>query len=140
MSSVVDGGAGQLGAALKATNALEAPEMVVLALAKRNEEVHVPGRLDPLRLDRADRALHLLQRMRDEAHRVAHGYNRRLRSKHTLKSGLGDIPGIGPNRQRLLLTRFGSLRGVREATRREIARLPGFGETLASRVLTYLGR
>jgi len=102
--------------------------------------VFLPGRHDPVRLDRRDRALHLLQRIRDEAHRFAVTYNRKLRSKRTLRSDLGDIPGIGPTRQRELLRRFGSLRGVREATREEIARVPGFSEALATRVLTYLGR
>jgi excinuclease ABC subunit C len=84
--------------------------------------------------------LHLLQRIRDEAHRFAVRYNRKLRSKRTLRSDLSDIPGVGPRRQTVLLRRFGSLRGVKEATRDEIARIPGFSEALASRILTYLGR
>jgi excinuclease ABC subunit C len=81
-----------------------------------------------------------LQRIRDEAHRFAVRYNRKLRSKRTIRSDLASIPGIGPRRQRVLLRRFGSLKGVKEATRDEIARIPGFSETLASRILTYLGR
>ena len=112
----------------------------MVALAKREEEVWVPGRPDPIRLDRRDRALHVLQRIRDEAHRFAVRYNRKLRTARTLRSDLGDIPGVGPKRQALLLRRFGSLRGVREASREEIARVPGFSEALASRILTYLGR
>jgi len=138
--AVIDGGKGQLGAALDALTLLEVRDVQVVALAKREEEVFLPGRRDPVRLDRRDRALHLLQRIRDEAHRFAVTYNRKLRSKRTLRSDLGDIPGIGPKRQRELLRRFGSLRGVREATREEIARTPGFSEALAARVLTYLGR
>ena len=67
-------------------------------------------------------------------------YNRKLRTRRTLRSDLGDIPGIGPQRQTTLLKRFGSVQGVREATKDEIARVPGFSEALASRVLTYLGR
>jgi excinuclease ABC subunit C len=102
--------------------------------------VFVPGRRGAIRLDRRNRALHVLQRIRDEAHRFALRYNRKLRSKRTLRSDLGDIPGIGPRRQTELLRRFGSVKGVREATRDEIARLPGFSEALAIRVLTYLGR
>jgi excinuclease ABC subunit C len=137
---VIDGGKGQLGAAIGALEALGLGDVAVVALAKREEEVHVPGRSDPLRLDRRNRALHLLQRIRDEAHRFAVRYNRKLRSKRTLRSDLGDIPGIGPMRQTLLLRRFGSLQGVREASKEEIARVPGFSEALASRVLTYLGR
>jgi excinuclease ABC subunit C len=93
-----------------------------------------------VRLDRRNRALHLLQRIRDEAHRFAVQYNRKLRSRRTIRSDLGDIPGIGPRRQTVLLRRFGSLQGVREATKEEIARVPGFSEALASRILTYLGR
>jgi excinuclease ABC subunit C len=115
-------------------------DVAVIALAKREEEVFMPGRPDPVLLDRRNRALHLIQRMRDEAHRFAVRYNRKLRSKRTLRSDLGDIPGIGPTRQRELLRRFGSVKGVREATKDEIARVPGFSEALASRILTYLGR
>jgi excinuclease ABC subunit C len=137
---VIDGGKGQLGAAREALEAEGIRDVTVIALAKREEEVFVPGRRDAIRLDRRNRALHLLQRIRDEAHRFAVRYNRKLRSKRTLRSELGDIPGIGPGRQKVLLRRFGSVRGVREATRDEIARIPGFSEALASRVLTYLGR
>ena len=137
---VIDGGKGQLGAAVEALRLLELPHVHVASLAKREEEVFLPGRHDAVRLDRRDRALHLLQRIRDEAHRFAVTYNRKLRSKRTIRSDLGDIPGIGPARQRELLRRFGSLKGVKEATREEIARVPGFSEALATRVLTYLGR
>jgi excinuclease ABC subunit C len=138
--AVIDGGKGQLSAAVEALRELELPDVTVIALAKREEEVFMPGRRHPVRLDRRHRALHLLQRIRDEAHRFAVRYNRKLRSKRTLRSDLGDIPGVGPKRQQVLLRRFGSLRGVKEATREEIARIPGFSEALASRILTYLGR
>jgi excinuclease ABC subunit C len=137
---VIDGGKGQLGAAAQALQSLGLGDVAVVALAKREEEVYVPGRPDPIRLDRRHRALHVLQRIRDEAHRFAVRYNRKLRRKRTIRSELGDIPGIGPTRQTLLLRRFGSLQGVREASKEEIARVPGFSEALASRVLTYLGR
>ena len=138
--TVVDGGKGQLGAALSALQRLGVSDVAVIALAKKEEEVFVPGRAESVRLDRRNRALHLLQRVRDEAHRFAVSYNRKLRSRRTIRSDLGDIPGIGPHRQTTLLRRFGSLQGVREATKEEIARVPGFSEALASRVLTYLGR
>lgn len=138
--AVIDGGKGQLSAACDALALLELRHVQVAALAKREEEVFLPGRSGPVRLDRRDRALHLLQRIRDEAHRFAVAYNRKLRAKRTLKSDLSDIPGIGPARQRELLRRFGSVRGVKEATPEEIARVPGFSGTLAARVLTYLGR
>lgn len=138
--AVIDGGKGQLSAAVAALEELGLGDVAVIALAKREEEVFQPGRPDPVRLDRRNRALHLLQWIRDEAHRFAVRYNRKLRSKRTLRSDLGDIPGIGPQRQTTLLRRFGSLKGVREATKEEIARIPGFSEALASRILTYLGR
>lgn len=136
---LVDGGEGQLAAARSALAELAEPQVAIFALAKRDEIVHASGR-PPIRLSRRNRALHLLQRMRDEAHRVAHRYNRKLRAKRTLRSDLGEIPGIGPVRQRRLIRRFGSLRGVSEAGRTELARVPGIGEALASRILTYLGR
>ncbi|MEX2466518.1 MAG: excinuclease ABC subunit UvrC [Gemmatimonadota bacterium] len=138
--AVIDGGKGQLSAAVEALQTLSLTDVQVVALAKRDEEVFVPGRSDPIRLDRRDRALHVLQRIRNEAHRFAVRYNRKLRSRRTLRSDLSDIPGVGPKRQETLLRRFGSLRGVREATPDEIARVPGFSEALASRILTYLGR
>ncbi len=138
--AVIDGGKGQLGAATEALASLGLHDVQVAALAKKEEEVFLPGRRDPVRLDRRDRALHLLQRIRDEAHRFAIRYNRKLRSRRTIRSDLGDIPGIGPHRQRELLRRFGSLKGVREATPEEISRVPGFSDALAVRVLTYLGR
>lgn len=138
--AVIDGGKGQLSAAAEALAALDLPDVAVVALAKKEEEVFLPGRSQPIRLDRRDRALHLLQRMRDEAHRFAVRYNRKLRSKRTIRSALSEIPGVGPQRQTVLLRRFGSVRGVKEATREDIARIPGFSEALASRILTYLGR
>lgn len=138
--AIIDGGKGQLSAAVEALRALGLDDVQVAALAKREEEVFLPGRSGGVRLDRRDRALHLLQRTRDEAHRFAIRYNRKLRSKRTIRSDLGDIPGIGPSRQRELLRRFGSVKGVREATREEISRIPGFSEALATRVLTYLGK
>ena len=138
--AVIDGGKGQLSAAVRALASLELQDVAIIALAKREEEVFVPGSPDPILLDRRNRALHLLQRIRDEAHRFAVRYNRKLRRKRTIRSELGDIPGIGPQRQRVLLSRFGSVKGLRQATRDEIARVPGFSEALASRILTYLGR
>ena len=138
--AVIDGGKGQLSASVEALNALGMSDVTVIALAKKKEEVFLPERGDPVRLDRRHRALHLLQRIRDEAHRFAVRYNRKLRTKRTLRSELGEIPGVGPKRQKLLLKRFGSLRGVKAATREEISRIPGVSEALASRILTYLGR
>ncbi len=136
---VVDGGKGQLGAARSALGEIGVTDVALAALAKREEVIFRPDRAEPIRLGRKHPALHLLQRLRDEAHRFAVSYNRKLRSKRTLRSDLSQIPGIGPARQKSLLSRFGSVRGVRAATAQEIARLPGIGETLAVRILTYLG-
>ena len=135
--AVIDGGAGQLGAAREALSAVGLNQVAVAALAKKREEVYLPER-PALRLPRTARSLHLLQRVRDEAHRFAVRYNRKLRSRRTVRSELGDIPGIGPGRQQALLSRFGSLRGVKEATAADIGRIPGFSEAMGVKVLTYL--
>ncbi len=137
---LVDGGRGQLSAARDALRSAGLGETAVASLAKREEEVFLPGGTRPVRMARADRALHLLQRMRDEAHRFAISYTRTLRRARTLTSELERIPGIGDKRRRALLARFGSVRGVRSASRAEIARLPGFSDVLATRVRTYLGK
>jgi excinuclease ABC subunit C len=138
--ALIDGGKGQLSAAAEALSALGFGDVQVAALAKRDEEVFLPGRAEPVRLERRDRALHVLQRVRDEAHRFAVSYNRKLRSRRTLRSDLSAIPGIGPRRQQALLSRFGSVRALKDASPEEIARVPGFSDALAARVLTWLGR
>jgi excinuclease ABC subunit C len=135
---LLDGGKGQLSAVLPVLERVGAPEIALAALAKKQEEIFLPGRTDALRLSRRDPALHLLQRIRNEAHRVAVGYNRKLRVRRTLSSELERIPGVGPARQRSLLTRFGSVKGVREASQEELEALPGFSKTLARRVLEHL--
>ena len=136
--ALIDGGAGQLGAARAALSAIGLDQVAVAALAKKREEVYLPERAKGLRLPRTARSLHLLQRVRDEAHRFAVRYNRKLRSRRTVRSELGDIPGIGPRRQQALLSRFGSLRGVKEATAADIGRIPGFSEAMGVKILTYL--
>jgi excinuclease ABC subunit C len=135
---IIDGGRGQLNAALEALKAIDLSHVAVGSLAKKEEEVFLPGRRDPIRLSRRDPALHLLQRLRDEAHRFAVTYNRKLRSKRTLRSQLEDIPGIGPLRQKALLEHFGSVKAIREARPDQVANLPGFSETLSLRIQTYL--
>ncbi len=138
--ALIDGGKGQLGAAQHALAELGVTDVALASLAKKEELVYRPGRSEPFRLGRRDKALHVLQRIRDEAHRFAVTYNRKLRRKRTVRSDLSRIPGIGPERKKLLLTRFGSVKGVKSASADEIARLPGFSDTLATRVLTYLGQ
>lgn len=135
---VIDGGKGQLGAARAALEALDLAQQPVVSLAKREEEVFVPGRPDPVRLPRRAPGLRLLQRVRDEAHRFAVTYNRKLRTRRTVASELASIPGIGASRQRALLERFGSVRGLRAATPEEIAAVPGFGPALARIVLDHV--
>ncbi len=135
---VIDGGKGQLGAALDAARTLHLERLPIVSLAKREEEIFQPGRAEPLRLSRRSPSLKLLQRARDEAHRFAVTYSRKRRSKRTITSELLQIPGIGPGRRRVLLERFGSLAGVKTATPAEIASLRGFSTRLAERILDRL--
>jgi excinuclease ABC subunit C len=137
---VVDGGRGQLSAAVAAAGAAGLATLPLASLAKREEEVYLPGREEPLRLSRRSPSLKLLQRARDEAHRFAVSYSRNRRAKRIITSELLTIPGVGPNRRRVLLERFGSVAGVRTATRDEIASLPGFSHRLAERILDRLER
>jgi len=135
---VIDGGKGQLGAAVQAAATVGITNIPIVSLAKREEEVFFPGREDSLRLSRRSPSLRLLQRARDEAHRFGVEYNRQRRATRTITSELLDIRGIGPNRRRALLERFGSLAGVRSATAAELASLPGFSTKLADRILRQL--
>jgi len=136
---VIDGGRGQLGAATDALAALGVTGLQLASLAKREEEVFLPDRRDPLRLSRRSPSLRLLQRARDEAHRFAVTYNRQRRKARTVTSELLTVPGVGPARRRALLERFGSLAGVRLASPDEIAAVPGFSRTMAERILQHLG-
>ncbi|HSC32844.1 MAG TPA: excinuclease ABC subunit UvrC [Gemmatimonadaceae bacterium] len=136
---MIDGGKGQLGAARAALESLGLGALHTVSLAKREEEVFVPGRSEPLRLSRRSPGLRLLQRARDEAHRFAITYNRKRRAMRTVTSELLKIPGIGPQRRRALLHAFGSVQGVRDASEDDIARLPGFSAASARRVLEALG-
>ncbi len=111
---LVDGGAGQVSRAVKVVTELEL-DIPVAGLAKRMEEVYLPGEAEPIRIGRGEDALYLLQRIRDEAHRFANDYHRRLRGRRMVDSVLDDVQGIGPVRKRALLRRFGSLKRIREA-------------------------
>ncbi len=135
---VIDGGKGQLNAARKARDALGLEALPLASLAKREEEVFLPGRRESIRLARRSSSLRLLQRARDEAHRFAVTYNRKRRAQRTVTSALLEIPDVGEKRRRLLMESFGSLAGVRLATAEEIARLPGFSPRLAERILNHL--
>ncbi len=122
---LLDGGAGQLGAAVRALAAEGLPTLPMLALAKRDEEIYLQGGGEPVRLDRSSPVLHLLQRMRDEAHRFAVSHHRRKRSRRTIRTALLDVPGVGPVKARKLLREFGSLEGVRDAPAAALARVVG---------------
>lgn len=125
---LIDGGKGQLSAAQKVFQELEL-DLPLAAIAKREEELFVPGKGDPIRLPYDDDALFLIQRMRDEAHRFVLSYHQLLRSKKTRQSLLDEIPGIGPKTKRQLLNHFGSLKGIRAATDEELIQLIGQAKT-----------
>jgi excinuclease ABC subunit C len=135
---VIDGGKGQLTAAQSALAELQLGELPVISLAKREEEVFVPGRSESMRLPRRSVGLRMLQQARDEAHRFALTYQRLRRSKRTVTSELLQIPGVGPSKRRQLLQAFGSLDGVRAATVEAIAALPGFSAKSAQRLVDAL--
>jgi excinuclease ABC subunit C len=124
---LVDGGRGQLGAAMSALEELGLGHQPVASLAKKEELIFLPGREEPVRLPHSSPVLQLVQRVRDEAHRFAVGFHRQTRSRRTFHSALDDIPGVGPARRRKLLSRFGSLRGVRAASLEELAAVVGKG-------------
>ena len=135
---VIDGGKGQLSAAISAAEQLGIANLPIVSLAKREEEVFLPGRAESLRLPRRSPSLRLLQRARDEAHRFGLAYNRKRRTQRTITSELLSIPGIGPTKRRRLLERFGSLAGVRSASVAELASVPGFSQRQAERILDHL--
>jgi excinuclease ABC subunit C len=117
---VIDGGAGQLGRAVKVLDELGL-DIPVVGLAKKMEEVYLPDQPDPVVIPRDAEALYLLQRVRDEAHRFAVTYHRNLRSKSMVDSILDEVPGIGPGRKKALLKRFGSLKQMRTAAQEDLA-------------------
>ena len=135
---VIDGGKGQLSAAYEALAALDLAGRPLISLAKREEEVFVWGRSDPIRLSRRSPALRLLQQLRDEAHRFAITYNRKRRTMRTVTSELLKVPGIGPVKRRRLIQEFGSVQGVREAGEEAIAKVAGFNVERARKLLETL--
>lgn len=135
---VIDGGKGQLSAAHAALAGLSLADRPLISLAKRDEEVFIWGREEPLRLSRRSPGLRLLQQARDEAHRFAVTYNRKRRTMRTVTSELLKVPGIGPVKRRQLLKEFGSVQGVRDAGEEAIAKLPGFNAERARKLLESL--
>ncbi|MEU4767199.1 excinuclease ABC subunit UvrC [Actinosynnema sp. NPDC023794] len=136
---VVDGGAPQAQVASDVLAELGITDVAVVGLAKRLEEVWVPGEPDPVILPRTSEALYLLQRVRDEAHRFAIAYHRQKRSKRMTTSALDDVPGLGQTRKAALLKHFGSLKKLREASIEEISVVPGVGRRTAEAVHATLG-
>ena len=136
---IIDGGKGHLSAVLQVFLELGLMDTVPLSsLAKENEELYVPHDPDPILLPRGSQGLFLVQRVRDEAHRFAITYHRQRRSKSAVKSAMDSVPGIGPKRKRMLLRRFGSLAGVREASLEELASVPGMTVRLAQKMKEHL--
>ena len=135
---IVDGGKGQLHVAMDVLREFDLTERVpVIGLAKKEEEVYLPGQPDPLLLPRDSEGLYVLQRIRDEAHRFAISYHRNLRDKNTLVSELEAVPGIGPKRRRALIMHFGSVDAIREATVEELATVPGMTQQAAEQIKEF---
>jgi excinuclease ABC subunit C len=129
---LVDGGKGQLSVAIKVVEELGlADEIPVAALAKEFEEVFVPGQADSIRIPRQSEALYMLQRVRDEAHRFAIEYHRKLRGKRMTTSVLDDIPGLGPTRRKRLIKEFGGIRAIKEASLEQLEVLPWMPKPVA---------
>ena len=131
---VIDGGRGQLGAALDVLRDFGLGDVPACGLAKREEEIYVADLAEPVRLPRNSQALYLLQRVRDEAHRFAVTYHRTVRGKRVRQSALDAVPGIGPKRKRALLRKFGSVKALRAASIEEIAATEGLSSRLAETV------
>ena len=135
---VVDGGKGQLAMAQRVLAEIGLQNMPVVGLAKRDEELYLPNRDEPLSLERDSGALRLLQRLRDEAHRFAHNYNELLMRKRMRESRLDACPGMTPRRKQLLLARFHSLEGLRKLSPSQIADLPGISLSWAEQFCAWL--
>jgi excinuclease ABC subunit C len=135
---VIDGGKGQLSAALEAMQAYDLPRVAVIALAKRIEEVFVPGRPEAIVLSRHNPGLQLLQRLRDEAHRFALGFHRQRRESRGFASLFDELEGVGPARRRALLQHFGSVERMVAATQEELEGVPGVPAKTARRIYAQL--
>ncbi len=135
---LIDGGKGQLGMACAELKKLGLEKIPVIGLAKEFEEIYLPGKSEPLRLGLDHPAVKLLQRVRDECHRVANSYNAQLRLRKISESVLDDFPGIGERRKAALLKKFGSVQRLRTATLEQLAAVPGFGGNAAEELKKFL--
>jgi excinuclease ABC subunit C len=144
---IIDGGKGQLGAAMEALDSIAAGEkglngnqFDIVGLAKRQEEVYFPGKSNPALLPRRSDALHLLQQVRDEAHRFAITYHRKLRAKRVITSQLDALPGLGAKRRKILLDHFGSFDKIKAATVEDLEAVNGIPKKLAAELFDYLAK
>ncbi|MGA9047722.1 MAG: excinuclease ABC subunit UvrC [Dehalococcoidia bacterium] len=135
---LIDGGKGHLNAALTAMKELGVDNVPIISIAKENEDIFQPGRPGPVPLDKSSEELHLLQRVRDEAHRFAVTYHRQLRSKKSRESQLDNVAGIGPARKKALIKKFGSVRNIKDAAIEELVTVNGINEALARTILESL--
>ena len=136
---LVDGGKGQLSSACSALDEIGV-QIPIIGLAKRLEEIFIPGDSAPVILPKASASLRTLQVLRDEAHRFAHRHNQRLREKQTISSALDDVPGVGPSRKRTLLRTFGSVAGIKKAGLDDLAATPGIGPAMAAIIVAGLSK
>ncbi|MGI9135746.1 MAG: helix-hairpin-helix domain-containing protein, partial [Candidatus Nanopelagicales bacterium] len=135
---VIDGGQPQVRAAQDALMAAGVSDVPVIGLAKRLEEVWLPGESDPVILPRTSEGLYLLQRIRDESHRVAISFHRKRRGKRTTASALDGIPGLGDSRRKALLQHFGTVRAIKAATTAQLQEVMGVGSALAGAIHDHL--
>jgi excinuclease ABC subunit C len=134
---IIDGGKGQLNAALSAIKEVGV-SLPMVGLAKENEELFLPGQQTPVILDRDSQALYLVQRVRDEAHRFAVSFHRQKRQKTAIKSALDELPGVGPKRKKALIAAFGSVKRIREASEEQLAEVEGISPALARQIKAQL--
>ncbi len=135
---IIDGGKGQLNAAVEALDELNIKNIDIIGLAKKQEEVYKPGNSRPLLISRRSEALHVLQRTRDEAHRFAITFHRKLRAKRSLMSGLDLLPGVGESRRKLLIQHLGTFEKIKQATLEELMAVPGLPKNVAASIFTAL--
>lgn len=136
---IIDGGKGQLSAAMEVLQELHI-DIPTVGLAKENEEIFTPGSPDSIMLPRSSQGLYMVQRIRDEAHRFGITYHRKLRSDRTFKSILDEIPGIGPKRKQALMKHYGSIRAMSAASIEELASLDGMTRDAAEKLKEYIGK
>ncbi|PMQ02199.1 MAG: excinuclease ABC subunit C [Dictyoglomus sp. NZ13-RE01] len=135
---LIDGGKGQLNAVLEVFKKYNIYPKLIIALAKREEEIYVPGKKDPIKLEKDSPALHILQNVRDEAHRFALSYHRKLRGKKIINSQILNIPGLGEKRMKILLDKFGSINELKKASLDELVNIKGIPKNLGEKIYMYL--